>query len=363
MLAPARYGGLERVVEAIAGGQSVRGHQVMAMVVVDPVGEEPPLALSLRRAGVDVQVLRIPARAYLKERAFLRALLRDFEPDVMHTHGYRSDVLDRDLAQAQGIPAVSTVHGFTVGDLKNRLFQRLQRRMFRRFDGVVVVSRRLETELLAAGVDRSRIHCIPNGWAELNDRLSREQARRELGITSSEFRIGCVGRLTTEKALDVAIRSLSMLQDLPISLSIVGDGPLRGELMQLASELGVADRIQWHGAVASAGRVYPAFDIFMLSSRSEGTPMALFEAMAASVPIVATTVGGVPDVITPREAILVAPESANALANAVREIYAARDSAKERAEAARTRLTRAFGIDRWLDAYEGVYESILASAA
>src|SRR6267143_334299 len=113
--APAQFGGLERVVEALAGGQRRAGHSVhVALVLDDNVGDHE-LAQALRRAGVAVEPLPLPARAYRRERAAIAELCRRLRPSVVHTHGYRSDVVDGAVPPRLGIPVVSTVHGFTGG--------------------------------------------------------------------------------------------------------------------------------------------------------------------------------------------------------------------------------------------------------
>ena len=120
----------------------------------------------------------------------------------------------------------------------------------------------------------------------------------------------------------------------------------------------MGERVHWHGGVAGAGRLYAAFDIFVLSSRTEGTPMVLFEAMAAGVPVVATSVGGVPDVVSAAEAALVPPGDPQALADEIRAIYRDPVAAAARARAARARLERDFDFGQWLQRYEEIYRVV-----
>jgi glycosyltransferase involved in cell wall biosynthesis len=110
--------------------------------------------------------------------------------------------------------------------------------------------------------------------------------------------------------------------------------------------------------VPDAGRVLPAFDVFALSSRTEGTPIVLFEAIAAGVPVVATAVGGVPDVVTEREALLIPPESPPLLGEALRRAFTDDEGSRARARAASARVAELFGIEPWLDAYETVYRLV-----
>jgi glycosyltransferase involved in cell wall biosynthesis len=129
-------------------------------------------------------------------------------------------------------------------------------------------------------------------------------------------------------------------------------------LEEQARRLDVVDRITWYGTIRDAGRLFTAFDVFALSSRTEGTPMVLFEAMAARVPIVAARVGGVPNVVGPAEAILVPPGDPTELASAIHAVRADPLAARARAQAAHDRLAREFRVEPWLARYEQLYHEI-----
>jgi glycosyltransferase involved in cell wall biosynthesis len=167
-----------------------------------------------------------------------------------------------------------------------------------------------------------------------------------------------VGRLSHEKGPDVLLDALSELCDVAPLVSMIGIGRERAALERRVAALGAKADVRWHDLVADAGRLFRAFDVFVLSSRTEGTPIVLFEAMAAEVPIVATRVGGVPDVVSPLEATLVASGDPAALAAAIRGVRADPDGAARRAGAARERLRRDFGLEPWLDRYAALYERV-----
>jgi glycosyltransferase involved in cell wall biosynthesis len=141
-------------------------------------------------------------------------------------------------------------------------------------------------------------------------------------------------------------------------LSVIGDGPERDRLHQQAARLGIAERVTWHGFVSNAGSLLAAFDAFVLSSRTEGTPIALFEAMHAGVPVVATRVGGVPDVITSAHALLVPPEHPGMIADALEEIAREPSSAAQRSILARARLQHTFDSAAWLSVVDAIYDSV-----
>jgi glycosyltransferase involved in cell wall biosynthesis len=363
LVAPGAFGGLERVVQILGSGLRASGHEVHVAGIVGEATAADAFFAPLSAAGVQTHPVVVSNRAYGRERAAVAALCRRLQPDAVHTHGYRPDVLDAGVARRCGLPVVTTVHGFTGGQWRNRFYQYLQWRAFRQFDAVVAVSRPLCDRLVRAGVPRSRIHTVPNAWRRSGPVLDRAAARRTLGIPRHDFVVGWVGRLSHEKGPDVLLDALPRLNGLPLTVSISGDGVEQRPLQVRAGALGIADRIRWHGVVPDAEQVFPAFDVLVLSSRTEGTPVVLFEAMAAGIPIVATAVGGVPDVVSPEEAVLVGSENPAALAAGVREVYEFPAAAAQRARAARLRLEREFGVGPWLERYVDIYRLVTRGAS
>jgi glycosyltransferase involved in cell wall biosynthesis len=202
--------------------------------------------------------------------------------------------------------------------------------------------------LRSHGVAKERIHLIRNAWARPSGLLSRDQARRDLGLPEHAWIAGWVGRVSREKGADVLLDALSEPEAPSVEACIIGDGPERTSLEEEARQSEMGRRVHWAGMCEEAARLYRAFDAFVLSSRTEGTPIALFEAMAAEVPIVATRVGGVPDVVGENEAWLVAPEDPNAIARALAAIRADPTEARRRCEAARQRLAKDFSLEPWI---------------
>lgn len=360
IIAPGRFGGLESVVATLATGQQRRGHDVSVCAFVDQGTDESPLLVALRAAGVRVQALALPSRAYGSQVRAIREAAASLSPNVVHSHGYVPDVLVGFPKRRDFPPTATTAHGFTGGDRKNRMYEWLQRRAHRRFDAVVAVSRTVRERIVASGVDPARVHVVRNAWGASGSVEDAAVARAKLGVPDDRFSIGWVGRVSHEKGLDVLARALPELADIPLRLTVIGDGPERSRVAQLAGELGVADRIAWAGVVADAGQLFRAFDVLVLSSRTEGTPITLLEAMKAQVPVVATAVGGVPDVVTPAEALLVESENPSALAAAIRMVFLDRAAATERVHASRARLETAFAVEPWLDAYDRIYHGIQA---
>lgn len=352
---PGEYGGLERVVEGLAVVQRRAGHRVHVICIRRDHADDP-LADRLRRSDVRVERIIVAPRAYFAERAAVRRVLERLAPDIVHTHGFRPDVLLAGVARRLGLTTVTTAHGRTGGSMKITLYERLQDRAFSRFDAVAVVSRPLLDDLSRRGIDPSRLHLVPNGWmGGVVPALDRQGARLALGIAADEMNVGWAGRVSAEKGPDVLVDAMAILRSENVSASVLGDGAL---LDAMRDRAGLAQaRIRWHGSVPNAARLFPGFDAFVLSSRTEGTPIALLEAMAAEVPIIATAVGGVPGVVTADEALLIPSENPQALANAIRQVRDAPELARARATRARQRLERDFSVATWMRRYADVYES------
>ncbi len=361
VVAPGEFGGLESVTQALAQGLHGAGHDVHVAAVLDRLADRHPFLTPLAESGIATHPLELPVRAYWRERQAIAALCRRIRPDVVHTHGYRPDVVDAGVARHLGIPVVITVHGFTGGGWKNRCYEWLQRRAFPQFDAVVAVSRALFERLARAGVPRARIHELPNAWCPTSPPLDRTAARLVLGLPQDGFVVGWVGRLSAEKGPDILLDALPGVSDLPLAVSMVGNGIERSALQARARSLRL-NRVSWHGALRDAARLFPAFDIFVLSSRTEGTPIVLFEAMATEVPVIATRVGGVPDILSADEAALVPPNDPVALAAALRAVYHDPAEARARARRAHGRLQRDFSLGPWIARYERIYRQVSHTA-
>jgi glycosyltransferase involved in cell wall biosynthesis len=260
------------------------------------------------------------------------------------------------------LPIVTTVHGFTGGGLKNRGYEVLQRFAFRRFDAVVAVSRPQAEQLRAGGVSAQRLRIVPNALAAHPAPLDRAAARSALGLPPDGLIAGWVGRVSREKGVDVFIDALSMIDDRLVRAAILGDGPERAAEASRAESM-APERFLWLGAVPDAARHFAAFDLFVMSSRAEGLPMVLLEAMAAGVPIVTTNVGGIPDLLSPAEGLLVAPDDPAALASAIRNALDDKSAASVRARAAQLRQRAEFDVGPWSARYETIYRDLIAARA
>ena len=369
--APAPVGGAEQVVADLTAALAAEGHTVHLVPILDD-GNPDHSFLSLISPEVEVHPNFLPPRSYLKERRVLLALLDQIQPSVVHTHGYRSDLIGGLAARARSCPVVSTVHGFTGGGWKNRVYERVQRWALRRADRVIAVSDPLSAQLQQAGFSAEQLEVISNARSlPRGGFLPAEDARSVIGSLPGDsgqgsgvaspgtpFHIGWIGRLSREKGPDVLLDALSQMGDVPWKATFIGTGPLLEELMVRAREGDTDDRIGWAGVLPEAARYLRAFDVVVLSSRSEGTPIVLLEAMAAGVPVVATRVGGIPDIVTEQEAVLVDPEDPRALSRAITMVRDAPEEASRRAGRARARFDEVASTKEWAQRHLELYREL-----
>ena len=355
--APAPFGGLERVVAGLARESVARGHRVVLVLTLELGDVIPAWAATLIGAGVIVEPVFLPSRAYIAERRAVREILRRHAVDVVHTHGFRSDVVHAAVARSERLPLVSTAHGFATTRGIGLLYEWLQRRAWRGFDAVVAVSQPLLAVLGSAGVPHDKLVFIRNGLVDGSTPLKRTEARARLGIAESGTVIGWVGRFSEEKAPGLTIEALARSKDLTMQLCMIGAGPLLEDCRELARDLRVIERVRFCGAVPDAGPLLSAFDLLALSSRTEGTPMVILEAAAAGVPVVATAVGGVPDLLGADGGWLVPPQDPELFAAALAAAAGDPVEATRRAERLRARLLA--GPVDWIAEYLALYERII----
>jgi glycosyltransferase involved in cell wall biosynthesis len=362
LVAPAPFGGLERVVHALSVGQKRKGYDIRVITLLETGATEPSIVGELRHADIPIIPVIHPPRSYRAQRRSIRDVCSEFSPDVLHSHGYLPDVLAASLGSKFRAARVTTVHGFTGGGWRNRLYEWMQHRSFARFEAVVAVSRKLARELASISSSRA-IQTLPNAWTPVEVPLSQESARSTIGVSKDGFNIGWIGRISREKGADVLIDALPALHDLAVHVTFIGEGAERSKLERRARELEVDSSVSWRGEVPQAGSLLRAFDLLVISSRTEGTPITLFEAMHAGIPIVATSVGGVPDVVSSKEAELIQADDPVALASAIRRVHDTPEEARVRAAHARDRLEREFAAAPWIDRYTRIYEMAITARA
>jgi glycosyltransferase involved in cell wall biosynthesis len=265
------------------------------------------LADELRDAGIRTHVILEAERNPLSIVRELRECFRRDRIDVLHTHKYKDNILGALASIGRNIPhQVRTIHGAPepfagVSAFKMSLYERLDGVVNRwAVDRLLAVSGALKNPLVARfGVDK--VACIHNAIDVARIRVTRDllELREELGLDRRDFVVGTVGRLMPVKGLEVFLRAARIIKDQGTSAKfiIAGEGPLAGPLQALAQQYGLARDVRFLGHRRDSHDILGLLDLFVLPSLSEGIPLVLLEALALGRPVVATDVGGIPEVI------------------------------------------------------------------
>lgn len=358
--APAKFGGLETVVSALVGAQRRRGLDVTVVASINEGDfEGHPFLEQVQAHGVDVVPLASRPGQLLDEMRALRRALRVLKPDVVHSHGYRADIMTVLLRPLLRRPIISTAHGFTDVTPRVTLYERANRFAMRFFDTVAAVSAPLQRRLETSGIQASRIALVPNGCPRQSF-FPRAEARRTLGIPDDAIAIGWVGRCSPEKNVALFIEAIALMSPTgSLEVSVIGDGPDVEPARANAERLGISPRVRWHGRLPNAGALLAAFDAVALTSTTEGTPMVLLEAMSAGVAIAATAVGGVPELLGEGTAGLLVPSGdASALAAALSRLAQNPEEREAIVVRALARVASNYTLGAWAARYEELYLAI-----
>lgn len=348
-------GGTERLVIEIA--KRLQPHVETSVCCLDDAGA---WADELTVRGVEVVALGRRPGFHPSLASRIVQLVDRFGADVMHCHQFSPFVYGSLAAiRRPGLRLIFTEHGrfLDSGSWKRWLTNRV---LGRRPDRIFAVSAELGRHLVREGLPPWAVQVAPNGidaGPEVTE-AARRQARQALSLSSRAVAFGTVARLAPVKDLATLVDAfVSVRVAVPeAQLVIVGDGPERERLETLARRLGIMDAVTFTGLRSDARTLMPGFDVYVNSSLSEGMSLTILEAMATSLPIVATRVGGNPEIVLDRwTGVLVPSRDPDALAEAMRSLATAADQRKTMGLAGRARVVREFSMSRMLDRYLDAY--------
>jgi glycosyltransferase involved in cell wall biosynthesis len=361
MLAPVEFGGAERVCFNLLRGIDRKRFDMHAILLTRPWEPNSAFVRAVQAEGIAYSEIPVAVRRGSDPLRVLRSFVRtrqilarhDFQ--LLHTNGYFADVIGIAAARIARIPCVSTCHGFITNSWKYRLYNALDRLALRWANRVIAVSTDLSEHLASHGIPPGRLFVVENAvdasvQAE-RDPTATLETRRAFGLGEDDFVVGYLGRLSHEKGVRnlLLASAYSSQWGLRFKMLIVGDGPERQALEQLAQQLDLSERIRFLGFRHDTTELLDQMDAFVLPSLTEGTPMALLEAMSRRVPVVATAVGGVPGVIDDEDnGLLVLPSSPAAIAEALNRLSSDGDLRTRLAERGANTVRERYGMDNWL---------------
>ena len=336
-----------------------RGHvRPLLCTFAQPGAAETPFQAACREQGIALhcfpQAFNWDMRAFKAVREFVRAE----GVDVIQTHGYKENVCGWYLRRTTGKPWLTFVHGTTDENLKVRLYHALDRFVAARADRIVPVSHELMRRRVPTAL-RHKVRVVENAIVPRARHVSPDavaQWRAQHALTQPV--LACVGRLSPEKGQDVLLRAAARLRDMGarFQLALVGDGPWRAELEALVVRLKLVGYVRFVGQQKDMDLVYAATDVLVLPSRKEGMPNVVLEGMLAGLPLVATQVGAVPDMLAAGEnGVLVPADDDVALARALRDVLCDAAFARRIGERARASLFPRFSIAQRAHNIEAVY--------
>lgn len=311
----------------------------------------------------------------LKALLKLIALFRRERPDIVHTHTSKAGLLGRLAARLTGVPKiVHSFHGIVFAEYfsrwKSRLFEWLERLIGHRTDCIHTITTALKDELLSRSIaPPERLRMLPIGidlrpFRDLS--FHRGALRRRLGIDDNTLLIGTVARLVPIKALDCLLGAFHTVlrKHSEAVLILAGDGESRSFLEEMVKQMGIEKSVRFLGFQRELEPIYSDLDLFVLTSLSEGCPVAILEAMASGVPVIASAVGGVPDLVRDMETgLLFPPRDVAKLETLMLELIDNPQKRQTLARKAKVHVVENFARDMSLSRFEKLYLELFWGSA
>jgi glycosyltransferase involved in cell wall biosynthesis len=320
-------------------------------------GKETSFARLLEDNNIPLCFVRMKFPLYIKEIYNLLSFLRKENISVIHCHGFRADVLGGIAAKLCKIPAVSTVHGWTVYSPKMQFYKWLDiKALHFFFKTILPVSNKLQLELIKNGIPLKKILLFRNIPAQRRTTLHSINSPPQNG----PIQIGFIGRLSLEKGINFLLDAAAKIKETgSFCLHIVGDGPNRAEIEQKIKFFGLEELVNLHGYLQNPEKIYQILDILVLPSLTEGIPLTLLEAMSFGIPVIASDVGGIPEIIEDNKSgLLVKPGSVDDLINKITLLIKEPPLRTKLANGAKERISLICNFEKWKQTLSKVYDEL-----
>lgn len=368
-----------KVLQVIGGGEigGAERHLLTLMRLMDRERFTPellclcegPFAGLCREEGITTHEVVMRHKLDLATVTPIRHLIREQNIDIVHTHGVRANLVARMAGRSENVPVVTTFHSVLRYDYSSSAEALVARALTRltnsRTDTFIAISGAIKEDLMSMGVSSEQIEVIYNGLdvSLLTPGDSPDTVRKNLGITPGQRVVALVGRLHAVKGhiflLQAAQRIVTQHDD--VVFLLVGEGPERRAIEKTITELGLEDKVIMTGFYPNISELYPIMDMLCLPSLMEGMGLVLLEAMYFGVPVVATQVGGIPEVIIDgKSGLLVDPGNSEALTMAITWLLDTPDLQRQLIEGGRRRAQE-FTVENMVRHTERVYTDLIGS--
>lgn len=332
-------GGMERHVQMVAEGLREQGAKVSVVCPYESI-----FTAALRSLGCQVHIAMLGDALQWRSLFTVAEIIRRQQVDIVHTHLFNATFLGGVAAGLCGVPVATTVHGMYVSSEEMGVA---------RLTGshLITVCTAAYTMGLALGLAEEQISLIPNSVDTRRFRPDVDAAafRASIGVPAEAPLVGMIARLSREKGPDLFLQVASLLAATrpDVHFALVGEGPMSQELKRQVEALELGEHVHLTGLVTDTSTVFPALDVVCQPSRLEGQPLSLLEAMAAGRPVVASSVGGIPEAVeVGLTGWLVAPGDVNALAERVLWLLDNPEQAREMGREGRRRAIELFDMRR-----------------
>jgi len=357
--------GAERWILALITHLSPRQVESWVAVIKDDPELTAPVCAAAAQSGFRTQIFESYGKLSRSAIRQLRDFIRAHHIDIVHTHGYKTDILGRLAVRGTSCKAVSTPHGWgATPGLRLKLYEALDRMALRFFDAVVPLSRAMFDGLSHLGLGKDRLHLIENG-VDLTEIDATHDLPDDLALLRAEgaLVIGYVGRLDRGKRVDTLIRAVHALPAGRTFLCLVGEGPERPALEQLAGTLLAPGQYTFMGFRTDRIALMRGFDLFVLPSMHEGIPRCLMEAMAAGIAAIASNIPGCRELVIDQETGLLFPAGdALALARHLQTLSANPELRARLAQSGQAHIRQHFSAQAMAQRYTALYERLMERA-
>ncbi len=368
ILTPITFGGSEKVSINFFSTVDRSSFEITPILILRPWEEEPHFHKELSNLGYEKSILKV----YLNKCGGVKSvfqvawsifnILKNNKYDVVHTNGYFADICTILTARLYRMKCVSTCHGFISNSKKLKFYNNLNRLFLRLFHRIIAVSDDIKQDLLRFNLKSEKILVLTNAVDacpnESQLQVERAAIRKSLQSSNDTFVLGTLGRLSEEKGLFVLLEAFRDLffQGANVNLIIVGDGPERNKLEQYTRTNRIENRVHFAGFQSNTLQWLASVDCFVLPSFTEGTPLSLLEAMSIGLPVIATSVGGVPQVISHNQnGFLVPPGSASAIVDQVIKMLNHECDLEQLSKRAQLTIRENYNLNSWCSKIEKIY--------
>ena len=356
--------GAENVVLELAKQLSNTIYHPIIGVMEDSRNPHIELAEVAERHNLESRIFKCSRQIDLRTVFAIRSFIDQRCIDIIQPHGYKANLYSLLAASFKNVKLVATCHPWITNDLPLKIYAWLDKSLLNRFDRIVTISDEIREEILKHNLSESKVSVIDNGidLTRFKNSYNRNDLAKEFGIKPGNIVIGTIGRLSQEKGQKNLIEAAKSLIEKfeNLKVLIVGDGPLRQELHAQVSSLGLKNHFVFTGVSENIPKVLALMDVFVLPSLTEGLPMVLLEAMAAKKPVIATTVGVIPRLISDKKSgCLVDANDPNALTNVIEYLLNNREKREDIAQRGHEIVVEKYSSQEMTKKYIDIFDRIL----